>query len=400
MVRRLPACTAAAGLVAVLSPLTAPAQSLPITRLERPDAEFPDPFTVVSGVRELSDGRVIVSDGQERKLLLVDFSARSARPVAREGAGPGEFAVPRRLWALRGDSTLLHDPGNGRYLLLLPNAEPGPTISLEEVPVSGVSSVRGVDALGRFYLQLRSPRAAARSAGNNGEETLVRLDRLTGRVDTLARLQLPEGREQGSQSLGGGMLRLLDNRPLAAEDVAAIGADGRVAIVRVADYHVEWIDAQDRRTVGTPVRYDPIRVTDAEKNAALDAMIVPGQIITRVQPGAEAVPLPPVRGGASARGGARPLPPGFDEASMVWPVNKPPFLANAASVTPEGQLWVLRTRRHTDATPTYDVFDSAGRLTSRIALPTRARLVGFGRGTVYLIRSDQDDLQYLQRYRR
>ena len=82
---------------------------------------------------------------------------------------------------------------------------------------------------------------------------------------------------------------------------------------------------------------------------------------------------------------------------MQWPSHKPPFLANAATITPDGMLWVLRTRRHTDSIPTYDVFDSQGRLTSRVALPKRTRLAGFGRNTVYLIRTDDDDLQYLQR---
>jgi hypothetical protein len=32
-------------------------------------------------------------------------------------------------------------------------------------------------------------------------------------------------------------------------------------------------------------------------------------------------------------------------------------------------------------------------------LPKATRLVGFGRGTVYLARMDDDGLEYLQRYR-
>jgi len=49
--------------------------------------------------------------------------------------------------------------------------------------------------------------------------------------------------------------------------------------------------------------------------------------------------------------------------------------------------------------PTFDVFDQTGRVVSRVALPAETRLIGFGNGTVYLARSDEDDLQYLQRYR-
>jgi hypothetical protein len=35
----------------------------------------------------------------------------------------------------------------------------------------------------------------------------------------------------------------------------------------------------------------------------------------------------------------------------------------------------------------------------RVALPPKTRLVGFGNGTLYLVRRDDDDLEYLQRYR-
>jgi hypothetical protein len=52
-----------------------------------------------------------------------------------------------------------------------------------------------------------------------------------------------------------------------------------------------------------------------------------------------------------------------------------------------------------DAPPTYDVIDNSGKVVSRVVLPKRTRLVGFGNGTVYLARIDEDDLQYLQRYR-
>jgi hypothetical protein len=82
-----------------------------------------------------------------------------------------------------------------------------------------------------------------------------------------------------------------------------------------------------------------------------------------------------------------------------WPDVKPAFTASAATATPNGQLWVLRTRAAKDRIPTYDVFDAAGRVVGRVALPVDTRLVGFGNGTVYLVRSDEDDLQYLQRYR-
>jgi hypothetical protein len=35
----------------------------------------------------------------------------------------------------------------------------------------------------------------------------------------------------------------------------------------------------------------------------------------------------------------------------------------------------------------------------RVTFPEKSRLVGFGEGTVYTVRTDDDDLQYLERYR-
>lgn len=35
----------------------------------------------------------------------------------------------------------------------------------------------------------------------------------------------------------------------------------------------------------------------------------------------------------------------------------------------------------------------------KVELPKKVRLVGLGNGVVYGVRTDEDDLQYLQRYR-
>jgi hypothetical protein len=78
----------------------------------------------------------------------------------------------------------------------------------------------------------------------------------------------------------------------------------------------------------------------------------------------------------------------------------PPFAGqNALFVAPNGQIWVARTREANDRVPKYDVLDASGKVAMRVALPAQTRVVGFGNGVVYTIRTDEDDLQYLQRYR-
>ena len=95
-------------------------------------------------------------------------------------------------------------------------------------------------------------------------------------------------------------------------------------------------------------------------------------------------------------GGGGPVPP------QEFADTKPPFDGSSAGsvlATPEGEAWVLRTRPAADKVPTYDVFDRTGALVRKVSLNPNSRVVGFGRGTVYVARTDEDDLQYLQKYR-
>ena len=82
-----------------------------------------------------------------------------------------------------------------------------------------------------------------------------------------------------------------------------------------------------------------------------------------------------------------------------WPEYLPPFLDDALEFDPDGTLWVRRTGP-AGAAPTYDVINAEGRVTRQVEFPPRTRLVGFGaNGAVYVARSDEFDLEYLQRYR-
>ena len=81
-----------------------------------------------------------------------------------------------------------------------------------------------------------------------------------------------------------------------------------------------------------------------------------------------------------------------------WPEYLPPYQGSPVFAS-NGLLWIPRaTADGMLATPLYDIIDGKGKLVERVKLPARTRLVGFGSNSVYVVRLDEDDLQYLQRH--
>ncbi|MEN9818281.1 MAG: hypothetical protein RLZ32_2161, partial [Gemmatimonadota bacterium] len=121
----LPAVLLPAALLGV--PLAVEAQGVPTRSYTKAEAEFGEPFSGVSGVRGLADGRVVVADSRDKLVQVVNLTGGAAVRVGREGSGPGEYGLPSALFALPGDSSLVHDPLNQRYLPVGPDGKPGAT---------------------------------------------------------------------------------------------------------------------------------------------------------------------------------------------------------------------------------------------------------------------------------
>jgi hypothetical protein len=371
----------------LLSPSVAAAQEVPSMVLSRPQLEFGEPFTNLRSVRELADGRVILLDVQEQALYLVDFGRETPTEIGRRGSGPGEYALPLSLLSLAGDTTLVFDAGNARYLFILPDGTPGVTFSLPS-PSGEVSFQvpEAADAKGRIYF---GGGVSFNTTGGGRPEIpdsfpIYRYDRASTRYDTLGYLSRPVPKFDGGggaiqlQGGSGELMGLPRPQPFAPRDAWAVSADGRVGVARASTYRVEWWVDRDTRQVGPAIPTRPIRVTDRDKEAFKTQG--DGRVMIMSTPG-----------------GSRRLPMPKAE-NVTFPKTKPPFLRDAVRAAPDGTLWVLRSRAADDPIPTYDVFDEAAQLVRRVVLPETTRLLGFGNGAVYLIRTDEDDLQWLQRY--
>jgi hypothetical protein len=93
--------------------------------------------------------------------------------------------------------------------------------------------------------------------------------------------------------------------------------------------------------------------------------------------------------------GGDPNEPNID--GLDWPDQLPSFQASGVFVAPNGEMWVERYVP-ADEAPIYDVFDETGNLVRQVILPEMRSVVGFGEGVVYLARTDEFDLQWLEKY--
>src|SRR5262245_40427303 len=95
------------------------AQQIKVVKLPSAVASLAQEFTGVTSVRELSDGRLLMTDPRDKGLVVADFRAGTVNAIGRKGQGPGEYMSPGPLFALPNDSTLMSDAASVRWLILV-----------------------------------------------------------------------------------------------------------------------------------------------------------------------------------------------------------------------------------------------------------------------------------------
>ncbi len=357
------------------------AQRVALVELAEPDARFPEPFSSVIGFVELSDGQVLITDRLEQTVARLNFGSGTIEPIGRQGGGPGEYQMPGWLFALPGDTTLMMDLGNQRFAVILPEGQ----ISSNTLPLRHPAGFpifpRGVDAEGGIYFDLAGMMMPGLEEGAmQGVAPIFRWDRASNALDTLGYMNFPPmepaGPGEAHISIGGG------GGPYDGRDAWSVTPDGRVGIARYADYHVEWMGPDGESVTGPAIEYRPIPITKDDKEAWADQMASRGVMIQVEN---------------DRRRTIRPPRPSTD--NLDWPDSKPAFTAGAARATSDGRLWVERSRSADEDRRTYDVFDARGELIQRVELLPDRRVVAFGNKFVYVTHTDEDDLEWLERYR-
>lgn len=385
----------------LLALLAGPSEAQPdaaMRTLGAPASEHSEPFSSIGSLRELSDGRVLVTDIIEERILVLDLRRGRATSIGRIGSGPVEFSRPGPLLPAGGDTTWMLDSDNARLVRIHPDGTLGQSFSLlaREGPFrtdeSGTrvtvdrprSSIHPqyIDPLGRMFEEKRVGVSQRSDRITRDSAAILRWDLTSGVADTLAWLYTASSFATATARPPGrvAVFTTSVHVPFNSRDAWAMGRDGSIAIVRAGEYHVEWITPDLRLIVGEPIPYERIRITESDREEAI------GRTVAAAARAAERMPVDAA---------APDLAPAMRR--MEWPGYKPPFTGDP-HVDPANRVWIPLTPSRVGDPVTYDVVDRTGRRVERVRMPPSTIIIGFGATSIYTRRLDDFDLQYLQRY--
>jgi len=383
----------AAGLGALLVSAPALAQNVPLKDLPRHTREIEDPFSLVAGAIEIKPGLVIAVDMTEMELAIVDFAKGTKTPIGRQGSGPGEYRAPAGLFRMAGDTIWVLDAAQQRIVAFNPDLTPGTTIPIltfDQSTMTALTAPYFSDRKGNIYGSAMLIQAGRGGGGGNDVQMtlpdsvgVVRLDPRNKESRTeLTKVRFPISGKPDIKVNGNAMKYTMAYPGLVAADSWAVFPDGRVAIVRGATYSIEFIGADGKKSAPVRVAYEPIKVTTADQKAEMDE----AQKQMKEQGKAAQKMLP-----ANMTMDFELIPP------ASWPAHYPAISPLGVLPAPDGRLWVRRAIPFRSGHEQWDVIDQAGKLVARWKLPAKTTIVAIGQGVVYTVRTDEDDLRYIQR---
>jgi hypothetical protein len=367
------------------------AQSVPVRDLPKPTREIDDPFSMVSAALEVKPNQVLAVDATEMSLLLVDFAKGSRTTIGRQGSGPGEYRAPAGLFRVRGDTIWVLDAMLQRIVAFNPDLSPGttfPMLLLDQSTMTVLTAPFFSDRAGRLYSSAMKIQAGVGGGGNDMQMTIpdsvgiVTFDPRQAQRKEITKVRFPVSGKPEISRAGNSMKYTMAYPGLIASDPWAVFPDGRIAIVRGATYTIEFVSPDGKKSVAGRVAYEPVKVTAADQKAELDEarrqMQEQGKMAQKMLPAGFSMDF-------------ELLPP------ANWPANYPAVGALGLLAAPDGRLWVKRAIPFRVGREQWDVIDAAGKHVASWRLPPKTTIVAVGQGVVYSVRTDEDDLRYLQR---
>ncbi|HEV8364234.1 MAG TPA: hypothetical protein VGQ52_12005 [Gemmatimonadaceae bacterium] len=385
-------CISALTVVGALASRLGVAQQVAVRELPKPVREIDDPFSLVGGAIEIRGGQLLMTDGAEQQLFIVDFAKGTRTVLGRQGSGPGEYRAPAGLFRLQGDTIWVLDAAQMRIAAFSPDLKPGtafPFLLFDQQSSMALSGPYFADSRGRVYGSAMPIKAAQSGSGAKlqipdtiGVVRVDARDKDKGSRTEITRVRVRSTGTPEMQRSGNTLKYTMAFPGLVASDVWTVFPDGRVAIVRGGPYTVEFIAADGKKSTPFGVPYERFKVTDDDKKAELEAA-------KREM-------------GDQQKAVQKMIPANFSmtfelTAPDKWP-NEYPAVAGFASIPAgDGKLWVKRAIPVRRGREQWDVIDRSGKLVARWQLPPKVTVVAAGDGVVYTVRTDEDDLRYIQK---
>lgn len=368
------------GAALATAPLSLSAQAGPVIKLKPVVGKIADEFSSIVAVRELADGRVLVTDVTESKLVVADFTTGAATQIGRTGQGPGEYQNPSLLLRLGGDSTLLVERRTQRWHFLA-----GAVIT-SSVPADNAvyqamnRQVIGADGRGHFIRTISwvEQKAGVLPTAAPESSWVVRVRRATARADSIAVIKAPKSVITSETDAKGAITSVSIFRPpYAVGDELAMFEDGWIAIARRDAYRIDWLSPDGKLTRGPALPWPRTRITRAD----IEKYFGGRSSSTAPTPAQQAA-----------------LQKSIDNGLRNAPEFMPPFDVGGAMAMGDGQLLVRHPATAVSPTARYDVVDRSGKLRGTIAMAKGETIAAISRNWAYVVSMDDDGLQYLSRH--
>lgn len=367
------------------------AQQVPLRDLPAAATEIEEPFSQVASAIEIKPGTLVVYDGVEIELAVVDFATGARTALGRTGSGPGEYRAVGGVFRMAGDTIWILDAVQMRVTVYSPSLEPGttfPFMLFDAQTGTVLTAPMFADGRGNIYASAMAlDMARGRGAGGQmrlpDSVAIVRVDPRAGATRTeIARVRYPTTGQPQMEQNGNALKFTMAYPGLVASDPWTVFRDGRVAIVRGATYSVQFIGADGKASSPVRVAYEPIRVTEADQKAEMD------DARRQMEEQSKAM--------------QKMMPPNIQMTFELtpppsWPEHYPPVAPLGVLPAPDGRLWVKRGTPVRVGREQWDVLDQQGKLVARWRLPAKTTIAAVGQGVVYTVRTDEDDLRYVQR---
>jgi hypothetical protein len=357
----------------------APSVEAQLVRLTTPSVTLAEEFSAIRGVRELPDGRLLVSDYIDQRVVLVDLDRGTVVVRVTKGSGPHEARLPTRLVRALGDSTLLVDLGNNRIQVL-----DGLGRVVRSIPAEhqGVMGVRGVDVGGALYYAVPGWAEGEAALPNDS----VRIVKWNPHTDALTTVVAVQGEHLRSDIRQPAMTPRIPIIGYAALDSWVVTEGGVVKIVREGGYRVESRAPGAAPVIGPSYAYPTRAVTPADRVAFVQRFNDTSPTSGKGE-----------NGGMGYSAALNPEELAVMTRGTQFAERHPMFDAGAVLAAPGGRLWVGRPVE-AGKPVLYDVFDDAGRRVNAVELPPGRRVVAVGRQSVHAVAETETGIQHLERY--